>query len=200
MQSLLSLFQKGGIIMYPLVLCSFSAVAITVERVLFFKEKDTTAADEELLSEYLINGDIEEVQTVIDKSTGDVAEIVRYYFNLKQDEAGKVQALETKVNILMSTYEEKLSFLSTIITMAPLLGLLGTIFGMISSFNVFSVQSSQPFAITSGIGEALIATSFGLLVAIVTLILYHYLKYRIAKLDKKLELCCLNLLTIGSEK
>ena len=186
--------------MYPLVFCSFSAIAITVERILFYKEKSTSVADTNMLSKYLAKGDIQAVQAVADKAGGDIAEIVRYYFNLKQDEAGKVQALETKANILMSTYEEKLSFLSTIITLAPLLGLLGTIFGMIASFNVFSLQSSQPFAITSGIGEALIATSFGLLVAIVTLVLYHYLKYRIAKLDKKLELCCLNLLTIGSIK
>jgi len=194
----MSLFQKGGIIMYPLVFCSFCAIAITVERILFFREKNTSDADADMLNKCLVNNDIKAVLALIDKSKGDVAEVTNYYLNLHQDKIGKVQALEAKVNILMFAYEQKLNFLSMIVTLAPLLGLLGTIFGMISSFNVFSLRGSQPFAITSGIGEALIATAFGLMVAVITLVLYYYLKYRITTLNRKLELCCLNLLTVNS--
>ena len=64
--------------------------------------------------------------------------------------------------------------------MAPLLGLLGTVIGMIRSFNVLNVSSGQPFAITGGVGEALVATAAGLFVAILALILLAYFR---AKLD-----------------
>jgi biopolymer transport protein ExbB len=198
MENLMSLFQKGGIIMYPLVFCSFCAIAITVERILFFREKNTSEEETNMLNQYLIKGDIQAALALTDKPKGDVEEVTNYYLNLHQDKIGKIQALETKVSILMLAYEKKLNFLSMIVTLAPLLGLLGTIFGMIASFNVFSLRGSQPFAITSGIGEALIATAFGLIVAIVTLVLHHYLKYRITTLNRKLELCCLNLLTVNN--
>ncbi|MEA5085017.1 hypothetical protein SDC9_32022 [bioreactor metagenome] len=198
MENLMSLFQKGGIIMYPLVFCSFCAIAITVERILFFREKNTSEEETNMLNQCLIKGDIQAALDLTDKPKGDVEEVTNYYLNLHQDKIGKIQALETKVSILMLAYEKKLNFLSMIVTLAPLLGLLGTIFGMISSFNVFSLRGSQPFAITSGIGEALIATAFGLIVAIITLVLHHYLKYRITTLNRKLELCCLNLLTVNN--
>lgn len=184
--------------MYPLVFCSFCAIAITVERILFFREKNTSEEETNMLNQCLIKGDIQAALDLTDKPKGDVEEVTNYYLNLHQDKIGKIQALETKVSILMLAYEKKLNFLSMIVTLAPLLGLLGTIFGMISSFNVFSLRGSQPFAITSGIGEALIATAFGLIVAIITLVLHHYLKYRITTLNRKLELCCLNLLTVNN--
>ena len=68
--------------------------------------------------------------------------------------------------IFISRLRSHLYYLSVIVTLAPLLGLLGTISGMIRSFSIFNVQSGQAIAITGGIGEALIATAFGLCVAI----------------------------------
>lgn len=167
MLTLWDLFQKGGFVMYPLVVCSVISVAIFIERMLLYH--DAIAVD--------------------------AGEVERYYNGLPKDDKNKVQALETKVNVIMGAYEEKISFLSIIITLAPLLGLLGTILGMISSFKVFDLSASQPFAITAGIGEALIATAFGLIVAIFTLLLYGVLKYNISLLNKRLELVCLQLLS-----
>ena len=68
----------------------------------------------------------------------------------------------------------RLNYLSMIVTLAPLLGLLGTISGMIDSFNIFSLQAGQPLAITGGIGEALIATATGLCVSIFALLVHTY--------------------------
>ena len=62
--------------------------------------------------------------------------------------------------------------------MAPLMGLLGTISGMIESFSIFNLQAGQPMAITGGIGEALIATATGLLVAIFSLVVHTYFGQR----------------------
>lgn len=104
------------------------------------------------------------------------------------------------VNVKSMGYNENLAFLSIIITLSPLLGLLGTILGIISSFKVFDLQTeASHFAITSGIGEALIATAFGLIVAMLALVLYGVLKYYIGRLNKKLALCCVSLLSVKND-
>ena len=192
MLELWELFQKGGIVMYPLLACSFAAVAIFIERLLYYKSSLIT---DERWQELVNASEGEELAKILQiGSDDDVSLVVSYYLTLPQEGINRIQALETKVNVLMGAYEEKIGFLNIIVTLAPLLGLLGTILGMISSFKVFDLSASQPFAITSGIGEALIATAFGLVVAIFTLFLYGILKYYISVLNKKLELCCLLLL------
>jgi biopolymer transport protein ExbB len=76
-----------------------------------------------------------------------------------------------------------LPILDTVITLAPLLGLLGTITGMISAFGIVSEAGlGQPHAITGGIAEALIATATGLLIAIMTLIPYNYFRSKVEQL------------------
>ncbi len=78
--------------------------------------------------------------------------------------------------------KSRLGVLDTIITLAPLLGLLGTVIGMISSFGIMSEAGlGQPHAVTGGVAEALIATATGLLIAILTLIPYNYFTSRAEK-------------------
>ncbi len=113
--------------------------------------------------------------------------------------------LEVALNI---AYEEvamnlraRLNYLSMIVTLAPLLGLLGTISGMIESFNIFSVQAGQPLAITGGIGEALIATATGLCVAIFALIVHTYFAQKLDEMLAKLDKTILLVLgTLGRRK
>ena len=81
----------------------------------------------------------------------------------------------------------RLNYLSMIVTLAPLLGLLGTISGMIQSFSVFNLQAGQPMAITGGIGEALVATATGLLVAILALVVHTYFAQRMDTMLTLLE-------------
>ena len=92
-------------------------------------------------------------------------------------------ALDTAYADMAMRLRERLNYLSMIVTMAPLLGLLGTISGMIESFSIFSVRAGEPLAITGGIGEALIATATGLCVAIFSLIVHTYF---VQKLDEML--------------
>ena len=72
-----------------------------------------------------------------------------------------------------------LPFIRLMVTLCPLLGLLGTVVGMIRAFNVLNVSSGQPFAITGGVGEALVATAAGLCVAILALSLLSYFRMRL---------------------
>ena len=97
--------------------------------------------------------------------------------------------MEMKGNIVMSRLREKLSYLSVITTLAPLLGLLGTIVGMITTFSIFNIQAGQPMAITGGIGEALIATASGLCVAILSLCVHSYLSHKMNNIITNMEQC-----------
>jgi Biopolymer transport proteins len=85
----------------------------------------------------------------------------------------------------ISTMRQGLPVLETIVTLSPLLGLLGTIIGMINSFHIMALTgSSQPHAITGGVAEALIATATGISVAVITLIPYNYF---LAKVERETE-------------
>ena len=81
-----------------------------------------------------------------------------------------------------------LPLLDTVITLAPLLGLLGTITGMISAFGLVSASGlGQPHAITGGVAEALIATATGLAIAILTLIPYNYFRAKVEAITQLME-------------
>ena len=192
---LMHLFKQGGLVMYPLALLSFVALAIFFERMLYFRGIDTDMERLKQLLDYIADRDSNGVAEMAKEKPTDAVLLAQSYLSLKQDQQDKVQNLETQVNFKSMGYNDNLAFLSIIITLAPLLGLLGTILGIISSFKVFDLQNgANQFAITSGVGEALIATAFGLIVAMFALVLYGVLKYQIGKLDKKLALCCVSLL------
>ena len=192
---LMHLFKQGGLVMYPLALLSIVALAIFFERMLYFRGIDTDMERLKKLLDYIADRDSNGVAEMAKEKPTDAVLLAQSYLSLKQDQQDKVQNLETQVNFKSMGYNDNLAFLSIIITLAPLLGLLGTILGIISSFKVFDLQNgANQFAITSGVGEALIATAFGLIVAMFALVLYGVLKYQIGKLDKKLALCCVSLL------
>jgi biopolymer transport protein ExbB len=98
------------------------------------------------------------------------------------------KALEVAAQAEMPILKKRLTILDTIITLAPLLGLLGTITGMISSFGIMSEAGlGQPHAVTGGVAEALIATAAGLLIAILTLIPYNYFSNRAERELEEIE-------------
>lgn len=96
-------------------------------------------------------------------------------------------ALDTAYNDISGHLRAHLNYLGMIVTLSPLLGLLGTISGMISSFNVFSMQAGEPTAITGGIGEALIATATGLCVAIMALVIHTVLAQKLDEILTALD-------------
>ena len=88
-------------------------------------------------------------------------------------------SLEVAYQTVAALLRARLNYLSMLVTLSPLLGLLGTIGGMISSFQIFNLQDGAPLAITGGIGEALIATATGLCVAIFALVVHTYFAQRL---------------------
>lgn len=196
----ISLFNQGGLVMYPLLFLSFVSLTIFFERLLFYRSIDISTQRMNDLLTYIKEADVEHITSMAAEKYSDTLYLAQTYFECKLEYQKKVQALETMVNVKSMGYNENLAFLSIIITLSPLLGLLGTILGIISSFKVFDLQTeASHFAITSGIGEALIATAFGLIVAMLALVLYGVLKYYIGRLNKKLALCCVSLLSVKND-
>ena len=107
--------------------------------------------------------------------------------------------MELQSGIALSRLRQRLYYLQVIVTMAPLLGLLGTISGMISAFSVFNLESGQSAAITGGVGEALIATAMGLCVAILSLVIHAYFSQRIENIITDMEQSLSLMETVGSK-
>lgn len=189
MENMWDLFQKGGPVMYVLLACSIAVAVIAIERFRFYRQAGRGASDFVAKLPGLLQGSslqqAAEACRVENTAPAYIAEL-----GIRAAAAGDdvPLALDTAYADMAMRLRERLNYLSMIVTMAPLLGLLGTISGMIESFSIFSVRAGEPLAITGGIGEALIATATGLCVAIFALIMHTYFVQRLdemlAMLDK----------------
>ena len=186
----LEYFHKGGLVMYPLLVCSMIVVAVAVERWLYFKSVDSGNEFSEKFCEYLRNGDWAQAMSLAKETPGENARIL--LASMDRVEKGQKNAcafMESEACMIIARLRYRLSYLGVIVTMSPLLGLLGTIVGMISSFSVFDLQAGQPTAITGGIGEALIATATGICVAVLALVAHSYFAQRLDSMITNIEEC-----------
>lgn len=178
------LFVKGGSVMYLLLISSIAVAAIGIERFRFYNYASHESENFlSLLKESFKRQQLNEVLNFCSRENSCVGIVATS--GVKAAVAGEnvELALNTAYDEEAMRLRARLNYLSMIVTLAPLLGLLGTISGMIESFNIFSIQAGQPLAITGGIGEALIATATGLCVSIFALIVHTYFAQ---KLDENL--------------
>ena len=183
-------FHKGGSIMYVLLLCSIFVVTIGIERAMYFSRMDTGRAFAREFYQCMANDDFAGARKLAEDHRGALANILFGAMKLVKKDSSRVSSyMEIQSGIALSKLRKRLYYLSVIVTMAPLLGLLGTISGMISAFSVFNLQSGQATAITGGVGEALIATAMGLCVAIIALAVHAYFTQRIESIVTDMEQC-----------
>ena len=181
-------FQQGGLIMYVLLFCSLFVVAIGVERLLYFQRLDSGRYFARSFQARVAAGDHRGAAALAAAGQGELARILQQAMVKCGTTPAQVSAyMEIQSGVALSHFRQHLYYLSVIVTMAPLLGLLGTISGMISAFSVFHVQSAQAQAITGGVGEALIATAFGLCVAIIALAVHAYFTQRLENIVTDME-------------
>ena len=183
-------FHKGGAIMYVLLLCSIFVVTIGIERTMYFSRMDTGRAFAREFYQCMANDDFAGARKLAEDHRGALANILFGAMKLVKTDSSRVSSyMEIQSGIALSKLRKRLYYLSVIVTMAPLLGLLGTISGMISAFSVFNLESGQAKAITGGVGEALIATAMGLCVAIIALSVHAYFTQRIESIVTDMEQC-----------
>ena len=176
---MIEIFHKGGPIMWPLLAVSVVVLAVVIERFLFIvierKNRDERVVGEILTQ--IEKGHLDQATRVGEESKDFVARAVTYA--LTHREKSFSEAMLRAANWELKRFHRGLTILDTAITLAPLLGLLGTVTGMIRSFDMLGgSELGAPSAITGGIAEALIATAYGLGIAITGLLPFNYLNSR----------------------
>lgn len=188
-----AVFQKGGFAMYLILFCSLAVIGIGVERFCYYREmRAKEAGFIDKITPMIKNNDWETALNVCCQTGGVVASVTaRGIQYLEQNVAAYETVLEGEVTLAVAKLSENLNHLESIVTVAPLLGLLGTVIGMINSFSVLNIKSGQPLAITGGVGEALVATASGLCVAILSMAVYSYFTHKLDRLITDMEQVCL---------
>lgn len=193
------LFHKGGPIMYPIAVVMLVATCIFVERVFwwlrFAAKRSAKQLDE--VYERLEAGDLGKAIELSAKSSDPVVRMINH--GLSHRHNSMQGALEVAAGQELREAGRYLSAMDTIVTLAPLLGLLGTVTGIMGSFNSIGGSELAVEKVTGGIGEALIATAAGLGIAIGTLVPMNYFHSRLAALKFDLEAAANNVLILAAQ-
>ncbi len=196
---MLEVFEKGGFLMYPIFICSLIAMTIFFERMFYLKSIKTKSKKYVLRVKNLVKkGSIELAISACRKSLTPISKIMLAgLMKFGRGRDAMKEAVEDRARQEIPILEKNLSTLSTIGNITPLLGLLGTVFGMVKAFNVIAIVGvGNPVALAGGISVALLTTAFGLSVAIPTIVIYNYLSHRVDELIREMEVNCIELIDL----
>jgi biopolymer transport protein ExbB len=180
--------EKGGPIMYPLLLCSLVALTFIIERSLFWF-RQARGRNQKVVDQILDLAEKERYDEISGLSQGATDYLARMlYCGIVHREFSLKDALAMAAEEEIKRMEKHQVILDTIVTLAPLLGILGTVLGIIQSFDLLgSTGIEHPQAVTAGIAQALVTTATGLAIAIFTLIPFNYFQSRVEDATRLLE-------------
>jgi biopolymer transport protein ExbB len=174
------IFDKGGPVMYPLLACSILALGVVIERAIFWLKlaiKSQPALVDEIL-ELSRQGDWESIKNKTVHTKDYIIKIL--VSGILHKEFSMIKAMESAAADEIKHMRRFMGVLDTMITVAPLLGIFGTVLGIISSFEVLgSAGIEHPQEVTAGIAQALITTAAGLGIAILSVFPYNYFNSRV---------------------
>ena len=182
--------KAGGIMMVPLILCSIVAAAIILERLWTLQERRVLPAEiTDKVWRWVEQGQIQEKHITALQHNSPLGKILAAGLMYQGRDRDIIkESIEDTGRHVVHELERFLNTLGTIVAVSPLLGLLGTVSGMIKTFNAISDAGvGNPTALAEGIAEALIATAAGLSVAIPALIAYRYLSSKVTGLVIEME-------------
>jgi len=190
--------KSGGIMMVPIILASIIAAAIILERLWTLQRSRVVPPElSEKVWRWVETRQLQDKHILALRQNSPLGKILAAGLaNRHRDRDIMKEAIEDTGRQVIHELERYLNTLATIASISPLLGLLGTVFGMIQSFNVVStVGVGDPAPLAGGIAEALITTAAGLLVAIPALVGYRYLRGRVDELVIDMEVEATKLVT-----
>jgi biopolymer transport protein ExbB len=190
LRAMFEIVKSGGIVMLPIILCSIMAVAITLERL--WSLRGQRVVPEELTDkvwQWVENRSLTDKQITALQLHSPLGRVLAAGLsNRHRDRLVMMEAIEDAGRHVMHDLERYLNTLATIASISPLLGLLGTVMGMIRTFRAITISGiGDPAALAGGIAEALVTTAGGLLVAIPALVSYRYLRGRVDALVIDME-------------
>lgn len=189
--NLLEMFFKGGVIMYPILVCSVIAVYVAIERTLVLRRSQLDVGQFLMKVKSIFQrGDVAAVLTFCSQKDAPIANIIRKGILKHNQGDQKVrEAIEDAGRAEVYHLEKRLSWLATIAGIAPMLGFLGTVTGMVSAFQSIETLGGvvNPSDLAGGIWEALVTTVFGLVVGIPASAAYNYFVTRVARFVHEME-------------
>lgn len=182
------LFLSGGLVMWPLLACSILVVTVIIERIFFWiridRSRDRLRLDEVL--ELCRLGAWEKVRAKVAGSEDFVIKVL--VIGILHRDFSMVKAMESAATDEVRKMRRYMGLMDTMITVAPLLGIFGTVLGIITSFDVLGTAGiEQPHAVTAGIAQALVTTAYGLGISILTVFPYNYFNSRVEKAVQTME-------------
>jgi len=185
---MIELFIRGGPVMWPILFLSLVSLTITIERGLFWwrekRRRDEAAV--ELIFEMVKQGDLDGALEKGRDASDPIARVLAA--GLRERDFGFREGMEIEAGNRVEQMKRGLTALDTIITMAPLLGILGTVTGIITSFDFLGSSGIQePQAVIGGIAEALLTTAAGLVVALLSIIPFNYFASRVDRAARTFE-------------
>src|SRR5579859_3527150 len=191
---LVKYFEAGGPVMWPILVTALVAVAVVGERT-FWWIRESAKRDPQTLEKLfaaLENGDFREAARLSKDSSDPIIRMI--WHGMNHFHSSLQGALQVAAGVELQKAGRFLTVMDTLVTLAPLLGLLGTVSGIFRTFLSIGSQSVEGATgqITGGIGEALIATMCGLGIAILALIPFNYFTRKVAQLQFELESAATN--------
>ena len=189
---MVTLITKGGLVMYPLLLCSVTALAVIVERIIFFarQRKTESGLPDRLraVRKLIAAGATNEAVQILNDSDNTVKRVLSVGLAANSPENAELE-MQAATSIEKKKQFSGIAILDTIVTAAPLLGLLGTVTGILNTFRLLGTAPAMANmeAVGLGIAEALITTASGLIVAIPALVAMNYFIYRAESVSEMLE-------------
>ncbi len=185
-------FLQGGPVMYPILICALIAVAVVGERS-FWWFRESSRRDPNRLAQILGALENQDVPAAAKLADGSQDPVIRMIHNGLEHVHSSLQgALELGAGIELERAGRFLTIMDTLVTLAPLLGLLGTVTGLMRAFLSIGTAELSVTAVTGGIGEALIATACGLGIAIFCVVPFNFFTAKVARLQFELEAAATN--------
>jgi len=189
-QTLIGLFQKGGFAMWPLLLCSVLGLAVMIERCYyFFRLRLNYESFSQQLKGLLAKRKLKEATLLCRKHPNPVPHIAGLYLGHLGRDTVRNEILKREGSFALEKVETRLPALAALTHIAPLLGLLGTVTGLVAAFHRIEMLGGQvqPGDLAAGIWEALITTVFGLMIAIPCMAAYHWFESRADKIARRMQ-------------
>ena len=198
-ESAVHLFHSGGFVMYPLLILSLITLAIAVERFYYYRiNRKGSRVFFHGVYHSAVQKDFDTIGKLCKEFPSAIARIIESGMDNARTETSMKGAFSDRMSMESINFRRYLDYLSAIVTIAPLLGLLGTVTGMIQTFSVLDAGGGAA-AITGGVGEALVATASGLCVAIIAFCVYTYFSHQLDTIVTDTERLCATIVTAKKE-
>jgi len=185
---MIELFKSGGPVMYPLLACSIIALSVIIERSIFWLRIDIKRS-QRLVEEVLELCRVGDWEAVKQKTAGSKNAIINILISgILHRHFSMTKAMEAAAANEIKRMRRYMGVLDTMITVAPLMGIFGTVIGIIVSFDILGASGIEdPRAVTSGIAQALITTASGLGIAILAVVPFNYFNTKVENAAELIE-------------